>query len=123
MDHLLLHCNVAYELWSFIFQSFKIQWVLAGKVIDLLGGWRNWFWKHDSGIWNLVPSFLMWTIWTKRNHCIFEDKLSSIDQIKGAFANSLFDWARVWGLTQKTLVAEFVDSLRSPPSPPFSSML
>jgi hypothetical protein len=83
------------------------------EVIDLLSGWRNWFGKHDSGVWNLVPSCLMWTLWTERNRRIFEDKSSSMDQLKGTFVNSLFDWARVWGLTQSSLVTDFADNLRS----------
>ena len=115
-NHLLLHCNVASELWSFIFQSFGIHWVLARRVIDLLFGWRNWFGKHDSGVWNLVPLCSIWTLWMERNSCIFEDKPSSTDQLKGALVNSLFDWARVWGFTQLTLVTEFVDSLCFPSS-------
>jgi hypothetical protein len=36
-----------------------------------------------------------------------------MDQLKGVFVNSLFDWARVWGLTNTTLVTDFVHSLRS----------
>jgi hypothetical protein len=32
------------------------------------------------------------------------DKAHSMDQLKGAFISSLFDWARVWGLTNTTLV-------------------
>ena len=42
VDHLLLHCSVAFELWSFIFRSFGIQLVLPGKVVELLCGW--WIW-------------------------------------------------------------------------------
>ena len=94
-DHLLLHCNIAFELWSFIFQSFGIHWVLVGRVIDHLFGWRNWFGKHDSGVWNFVPSCLMWTLWTECKRRIFEDKPSSMDQLKAAFVNSMFDWSRV----------------------------
>jgi hypothetical protein len=62
---------------------------------NLLFGWWNWFGKHDSGVWNLVPSCLMWTLWTECNCRIFEDKTSSVDQLKGALVNSLFDWAGV----------------------------
>ena len=58
----------------------------------------------------------MWTLWTERNRRMFEDKTSSMDQIKGALVNSLFDWARVWGLTQTILVTDFVDSLCFPSS-------
>jgi hypothetical protein len=106
----------ASELWGFIFQSFGVQWVLSGRVVDLLFGWQNWFCKHDSGVWNLVPSSLMWTLWTEHNCRIFEDKTSSLDQLKGALVNSLFDWARVWGLTLRTLVIDFVVSLYFPSS-------
>lgn len=33
VDHLLLHCNVASTLWSFIFRSFGIHWVIDGSVL------------------------------------------------------------------------------------------
>ena len=31
------------------------HWVLPWRVVDLLFGWRNWFGKHHSHIWNLIP--------------------------------------------------------------------
>jgi hypothetical protein len=68
-------------------------------------------WKHESGVWNLVPLCLMWKIWKERNSRIFEDKASSMDQLKGAFVNALFDWARVSGFTTTILVTEVVDSV------------
>ena len=49
VDHLLLHCFVAAEVWSFVFCSFWVSWVFPGRVVDLLFGWRNWF--------GLVPLF------------------------------------------------------------------
>ena len=30
-DHLLLHCSVAAALWSWVFQSFGVQWVISGN--------------------------------------------------------------------------------------------
>ena len=116
VDHLLLHCNTSFELWSFTFQSFGIQWVLSRRprrVMDLLFEWRNWFGKHDSRVWNLVPLCLMWTLWTERNSRTFEDTAITMDHLKGALVNSLFDWARVWGLMSTTLVTVFVVSLCS----------
>ncbi len=88
MDHLLLHCNLASHLWRFILRFFGIQWVLAEKVVDSLFRWRNWFGKHMSGVWNLVPLCLMWTIWKERNSRIFEDKASSMDQLTGSFVTN-----------------------------------
>ncbi len=60
-DHLLLHCE------------------MASRVVDLLFGWRNWFGKHFSAVWNLVPLCLMWTLWQERNRRIFEDLERSRD--------------------------------------------
>ena len=39
MDHLLIHCKMAFELWSFIFGMFGIQWVLPKMVLDSLCEW------------------------------------------------------------------------------------
>ena len=50
MNHLLLHCENAYQLWSFVFRSFGISWVLPRSVADTLFGWWNWFGKHSSSI-------------------------------------------------------------------------
>lgn len=36
VDHLLLHCSMAGGLWSFVFRSFGIKW-----VVELLFGWHN----------------------------------------------------------------------------------
>ena len=50
VDHLLLHCEKAYHLWSLVLRSFGISWVLPRLVADTLFGWWNWFRKHSSSI-------------------------------------------------------------------------
>jgi hypothetical protein len=45
VDNLLLHCDVPYELWSFVFSMFGLQWVMLKSVVGLLFGWRNLFGK------------------------------------------------------------------------------
>ena len=39
VDHLLLHCPIAYELWSMVFCLFGMHWVMPYKVVSywLLG--------------------------------------------------------------------------------------
>ena len=89
VDHLLLHCSVVQKLWNFVFASFHIHWVLPRRVVDLLFGWRNWFGKHHSHIWNLIPLCLMWTVWRERNSRTFEDVSSTPDQLLGIFVTYL----------------------------------
>uniref|UniRef100_A0A7N2L513 Reverse transcriptase zinc-binding domain-containing protein n=1 Tax=Quercus lobata TaxID=97700 RepID=A0A7N2L513_QUELO len=98
VDHLLLHCDKAYRLWSLVFRSFGIFWVLPRSVADTLFGWWNWPGKHVSSIWNFAPLCLMWCLWRVRNRT-FEDMESSDDQLLASFSGSLFDWSRAWGLT------------------------
>uniref|UniRef100_A0A2N9FC99 Reverse transcriptase domain-containing protein n=1 Tax=Fagus sylvatica TaxID=28930 RepID=A0A2N9FC99_FAGSY len=81
VDHLLLHCRMARHLCNFVFQFVGVDWVLPLTVSDLLFGWRNWFGKRSSGIWNLIPSCLMWTIWRERNNRTFEDVESPVAKV------------------------------------------
>ena len=80
--HLLIHCDLAYAFWSFVFRVFGIQWVLPKWVVDLLFAHRNWFGKHSLDIWYVVPLCLMWILWRERNRQTFEDPERSISQLE-----------------------------------------
>ena len=71
LDHLLIHCAVAYLLWGFVLRSFGVTWVLQERVLDLLMDLRNWLGKHLFDIWNVTP--LMCCIWRESNNCMLED--------------------------------------------------
>lgn len=73
VEHLLLCCNFAFKLWSFVFCTFGLSCVLPEMVTDRLFGWCNWLGKQSSFVWNLVPLCLMWTLWWECNCCTFED--------------------------------------------------
>ena len=42
VDHVLLYCEMAHRLWSFVFTTFGFSWVIPRLVLDLLFGWWNW---------------------------------------------------------------------------------
>lgn len=58
--HLLMHCSVAFDLWSYVFQMFGIQWVLLEKVLDSLCGWQIRGSNLLSAVWNLIPLCVLW---------------------------------------------------------------
>ena len=61
VDHLLLNYGKAHQLWSYVFRTFEISWVLSRSVVDFLFGWWNWLGKRSSNIWNIVPlCFFFW---------------------------------------------------------------
>ena len=94
VDHLLIHCPVAYSLWVHMLQAFGIQWVMLGTVESLVSCWRNWLGKSASDIWNMVPSFLMWVVWLERNRRSFEALERTLDQLQALSQITLFKWAR-----------------------------
>ena len=111
VNHLLLHCEKVYQLWSLVFRSFGISWVLPRSVADTLFDWWNRFGKHSSSIWNLASLCLMWCIWRERNLRTFEDMDKSDDQLFASFSGSLFDWSRAWELTSSDSLPLFLSSL------------
>ena len=52
-NHLLLHCPIAYKMWSLVFCLFGIHWVMPLQVMDLLASWQGSFgWHCNADIWN-----------------------------------------------------------------------
>jgi len=39
IDHLLLHCEVARDLWSYVLILFGVEWVMPRTVLKLLNSW------------------------------------------------------------------------------------
>ena len=66
VDHLLLHCKFSHAVLNEVFEVFGIRWVMPKIVSSLLFAWRNWFGKHLSTIWNMVPECIMWFVWLER---------------------------------------------------------
>ena len=85
VNHLLIHCPVAYSLWVRMLQVFGIQWVMPVSVESLVFCWNNYLGKFSSDIWIMVLGCLMWVVWMERNRRSFE-----------AIEKSL-EWARCWG--------------------------
>ena len=111
VDHLLLHGPVAHSLWVYMYQVFGIQWVMLGSVESLVYSWSNWLGKFNSDIWNMVPSYLMWIVWTERNRHSFEDTKKSLVQLQALCQKTLFDWSKCWGFSDCSTILEFISSL------------
>ena len=111
VDHLLLHCLVAAEIWGFVFQMFGVDWVMSRRVLDQEAGWRNWFGNRSSDVWNLAPLCVMWALWKERNYRTFENVEHSVGQLIEFCMCSLFGWSRAWGFTPSISVGGFIESL------------
>lgn len=66
VDHLLLLCPFALELWSMVFRLFGVYWVTPKSVFNLLAAWQGCFGNHRNGIiWKAIPHCVMWCIWRR----------------------------------------------------------
>ena len=54
----------------------------------------------------------MWLVWTERNTHIFEDKERTLDLLKAFLFGTLFQWAHVWGFTNRISISDFLASIR-----------
>ena len=94
VDHLPLHCSIAWELWSLVFCLFGIQWVMPHTIFELFEAWQGKFARHRHiDVWRLVPHCLIWCIWCERNARSFEGCEHSLLEIKSFFLHTLFEWS------------------------------
>ena len=94
VDHLPIHCEVAWDLWSFVLTMFGVQWVMPKRVLDALFGWQSCFGKcWNSFVWNITPLCLMWSVWTEGSNCTFYSVEHSTMVLKSQFMRLLFEWS------------------------------
>jgi hypothetical protein len=83
VDHLLLHCEVATQLWNYVFSLFGVEWVIPQSFLNLLACWNRVGGRDISKvIWRMVPLCIIWCIWQERNARTFEDKKCSVDGMR-----------------------------------------
>ena len=106
-----MKCEYGYSVWV----EYDIDMIIFGlvnwSVKSFFFIWKNWFGKHLSIIWNMVPTCLMWLAWQERNARIFEDNARNLEHLKCLLFHTLFLWACIWGCTNCTAVADFLVSI------------
>jgi hypothetical protein len=55
IKHMLLHCEGARDLWSYILTLFGVEWVMPRRVLELLNSWGMSFgYGPAKEVWRLV---------------------------------------------------------------------
>ena len=110
VDHLLLHCSIAWELWSLVFCLFGIRWVMPHTVLELFEAWQGKFaWHRQIDVWKLAPHCLIWCIWRERNARSFEGCERSLLEIKSSFLHTLIEWSVVFSHFSCSSFPTFLD--------------
>jgi hypothetical protein len=60
IDHLILHCKIARELWNSLFHLFGVNWVMPRRMREFVMSWRWQMGTHNIlEVWRLAPSCLI----------------------------------------------------------------
>jgi hypothetical protein len=62
VDHLLLHCDVAFAFWSSLFSCFGMSWVMPKRVVDLLACWWSSGRPRSAAVWKMTHICLFWCL-------------------------------------------------------------
>ena len=67
-------------------------------------------WKALFGDLKFAPLCVMCLLWREMNNHTFEARERSKNQLEDLLICTLFDWSRVWGLTNSNTLIDFIDS-------------
>ena len=115
VEHLLLHCQVAQELWNMVCTLFGVHWVILRSVVELVANWSGKFNRlWIKVLWRIILHCLMWLIWRERNACTFEGIERSIHELKllaftFIYFFTLRDWANASGVFSFTSLPDILD--------------
>lgn len=57
IDHLLLHCPIAYEMWTMVCCLFGLQWVMPKMAIDMFSAWQGTLGRHHNSFLESCVTF------------------------------------------------------------------
>ncbi|XP_019106119.1 uncharacterized protein LOC109135461 [Beta vulgaris subsp. vulgaris] len=96
-DHLLLYCTFAQKLWDWWLDTWKVKWVIPMSLRMAFDQWqcssKNSFFKE---IWVSCFFIILWSVWKERNLRIFNNKSSSLKDIKDMILLRLGWWISGW---------------------------
>lgn len=110
--HLLLHCEVASEIWNMFFCLFGLKWTMPLSVKDACESWS--IWRVDKAIkkiWIMIPGCIFWCIWLERNRRCFEGESTSVGDLKARCLVNLFSWASLYPAVNAEQFQDFISSL------------
>ncbi|KAL5702289.1 mannosylglycoprotein endo-beta-mannosidase [Ranunculus cassubicifolius] len=110
VDHLLLKCTRAKNVWDWFFGSFGVPWVRPNSVkealcLDIISEELppkgRWVAKH-------LPKAIMWALWNERNRRIFDCKAQEWSRVRLDVQDLLFDWSRGSDVVKETRHVDFI---------------
>lgn len=97
VNHLLLHCEFSWKLWSWWLNLWEYSWAFPDSIKSAFYQWQVYgngiFFKK---IWHVIFFIIIWSLWKERNSRIFNNSISSLEEIKDLILTRLCWWIRAW---------------------------
>lgn len=96
MDHLFVHCDMAFGVWSFFLSHLCISWSFPPSFSDLIRVWS--ICKLEglpATIWSYLSGAVCWGLWKERNSRIFEDRARDLEEILLYIHKVLLQWVAI----------------------------
>jgi len=84
VDHIPLHCDVAYVIWITFFSRFGLSGVMSRHVVDMFTCWTTSN-TRSVATWKMVSTCLLWCLWREMNDKTFKDRERTLEEIKFFF--------------------------------------
>jgi len=112
VNHLLLHCPAASDLWNMFCCFFGLSWVMPFSVRDALESWSSRdVEKATKCMSMMIPGVIFWCLWTERNKRCFDGISTSRNLLRGRCLVSLFSWSKLTPVNNLELFLDFVSSI------------
>jgi hypothetical protein len=85
VDHLLLHCAAARDLWNAFFARFGLCWVMPRSIKELLASWGTAGRTRSVVVWKMIPHCILCCIWREQNNRCFSRTRRGLERSSSIF--------------------------------------
>ncbi|GAB4840998.1 hypothetical protein Ancab_039666 [Ancistrocladus abbreviatus] len=100
IDHVLLRCTYAYDVWRQVCGWWGVQTVCGPLWVNLFLPCQSRVRRKRRQIWVIIFGATIWALWLSRNALIFRREEISVEKLVDSIRFISFDWARFrckWG--------------------------
>lgn len=95
VEHLLVNCGIAWNVWSSIIKWWGLSWVCPGSIYNLMSWWlSNKFTNLEKGIWDIYFFAVMWSLWLERNLITFQGCALDTDKLVDKIQTRVSFWTK-----------------------------
>ncbi|KAI8537194.1 hypothetical protein RHMOL_Rhmol09G0006200 [Rhododendron molle] len=107
-QHLFLHCQFSWSVWSIILDWWKIKWVCPVSVPSLARWWfANGLTRLEKHIWEACFYATLWFLWLVRNDYIFNNSTKQAWEVGEVVKTRVAMWMKAKFNSKVYTVEEF----------------